>query len=163
MKTNRIDLVKTCYAGAIAVLIGVFCGGTVLAQTDAPPQQQAPGPQKQTIQVDPAALPVRPALACGSCHQDRNVDLARIPGAPGRNGEPLPFGLEDRRQVGRRHQLAGPVGVGDAVVVRGRSCAVVMPATITDRVASALNQTTNVPRREPIPSKALKRINEYLV
>ncbi len=24
-----------------------------------------------------------PALGCNSCHQDRNVDLARIPGAPG--------------------------------------------------------------------------------
>jgi invasion protein IalB len=52
VKTNRIDLVKTCYAGAIAVLIGVFCGGTVLAQTDAPPQQQAPafGPRTQKPQ-----------------------------------------------------------------------------------------------------------------
>src|SRR5688572_4944799 len=55
------------------------------------------------------------------------------------------------------------VGVGDAVVVRGRSCALVMPATITDRVASALNQATSVPRRERKPLRIRKRINEYLV
>ena len=69
---------------------------------------------------------------------------------------------ELRRDPSARARLDGVgagdvgVGVGDAVVVRGRSCALVMPATITDRVASALNQTTSVPRRERIPSRTLK-------
>ena len=45
---------------------------------------------------DPPALRVVPALKCTSCHQDRNVELARVPGAPNWSLAPASMAWLDR-------------------------------------------------------------------
>ncbi len=49
-----------------------------------------------------------PGLECASCHQDRNLELARVPGAPGWHLAPRSMAWEGRSQHALCEQLKDP-------------------------------------------------------
>jgi hypothetical protein len=49
-----------------------------------------------------------PGLECASCHQDRNLELARVPGAPGWHLAPRSMAWEGRSQRALCEQLKDP-------------------------------------------------------
>jgi hypothetical protein len=49
-----------------------------------------------------------PGLECSSCHQDRNLELARVPGAPGWHLAPRAMAWEGRTQHALCEQLKDP-------------------------------------------------------
>jgi hypothetical protein len=53
-----------------------------------------------------------PALGCMTCHQDRNVELARVPGAPDWRLAPLPMAWLDRSPAAICGQLKDPARNG---------------------------------------------------